>query len=48
MNSNIFIKNVKFNVKNLLNLSFFALILLFSVNVNAQEAQKPLLLYLLK
>ena len=38
MISYIFNRDVKFNLKKILNFSFFALILLFTVNVNAQEA----------
>ena len=38
MNSYIFNRNVKFNLNKILNFSFFALFLLLSVNVNAQDA----------
>ena len=38
MISYIFNRNVKFKLNKLLNFSFFALFLLLSVNVNAQDA----------
>ena len=38
MISYIFNRNVKFNLNKILNFSFFALFLLLSVNVNAQDA----------